>query len=323
MNSKLGWIAGVAALGSAVAPGAACDLCAINSATTARAEATGFVFSLASQYINSHTLQFESQEFKVPNQEFLETSITHVVPGFNFNRDLGVSLNVPIVRKDFRLYDPGAVVPRDEKSEGIGDLSLIARWTPFSLQKMTHGFRVNLLAGVKLPSGDTRYLRQDVAQNTALGLGHNHAFSGVHLHDVTLGTGSVDGVFGVTTYSRWKRFMATTEAQYYLRTEALGFRFGDTVMLSGGPGFYLVTKPNFTLNLQAVGRFENTESSYYGAKIDTETGMREIYIGPQMTVTVGQHFSAQAGGDIPLDMRNRGLQVTPDYRVHASVSWSF
>jgi hypothetical protein len=306
----------------------ACDLCAIYGATTARSEATGPVFTLAEQYMSEHTLQYHSQRIIVDNPEFLDTSITHLIPGYNFNRDFGLNLNIPLIHHNFRWYDALTGNYHNGTSQGLGDISLIGRWTPIANQNMTRSFRLNLLGGIKFPTGDTQFLREDVAQNNALtaiyGSGHEHAFSAVHLHDLTLGSGSVDAVFGITANARYKRVFLTAEAQYYLRTEGESdFRFGDTVMLSGGPGAYLVLKKSFTLNLQAVARFENTEHSFYGPEISNQTGMREIYAGPQLTTTIGQHFSAQIGGDLPIDIRNSGFQVVPDYRIHGSLTWSF
>ena len=116
----------------------------------------------------------------------------------------------------------------------------------------------------------------------------------------------------------------TAEAQYYLRTEGTdGFRFGNTVMISGGPGAFIVLKKDFTLSLQGVARFEHEAQSSYSGRESNQTGMQAIYAGPQLTMSAGRHFSAQVGGDIPIDIKNHGLQVVPDYRVHGSLTWSF
>lgn len=307
----------------------ACDLCAINNATVSRSEASGAVFTLGEQYISAETTQLRGQEVVLPDPTFLHTSVTHFIPGYNFNRDLGVSLNIPFVRKEFDFYNYFFNERHAGKTQGVGDISLIGRWTPWSMQEMTHSLRFNLFAGVKLPTGDSRYLREDVAEEKQLdaffgGPNHDHTFNGVHLHDLTLGSGSVDGVFGFTTSARWKRLFATAEAQYYLRTEGESqFTFGNTVMVSGGPGAYVISRSHFTLSLQAVGRFENSERDSYGYKTSGQTGMREIYVGPDIGLTAGQHFSGKVGADIPLDIRNNGLQTIPDFRVHASLTWSF
>jgi hypothetical protein len=330
---KLSFVLLVGAAILACVASRACELCAINNATSARAEATGFVFSLGEQFISSHTPQYRSQPLPQQphtfiNDQYLDTSVTHLIPGFNFNRDLGVSLNVPIVRKEYRYYRFGDLDNRAGKGEGLGDLALVLRWTPWSIQKMTHSARFNLFGGLKMPTGDTRRLREDVQQEAffdqVFGVGHDHAFSAVHLHDLTLGSGSYDGIFGATANARWKKFFATAEGQYYLRTHGEGdFKFGDTLMLSGGPGVYAFVDSAFTFGMQAALRYENTERSLYGSKPSAQTGMREIYGGPEIFLTAGPHFSAKFGGDIPVDIRNSGLQIVPDWRLHASLTWSF
>lgn len=311
----------------------ACELCAINNATSARAESTGFVFTLGEQYIYEHTQQLRGQPVATQphtflNDQYLDTSVTHLIPGYNFNRDLGVSLNVPLVRKEYSYYRFGDLDNTTGKSEGLGDLALVLRWTPWAVQKMTHSVRFNLFGGVKAPTGDTRRLREDVQQEAffdqVFGPGHDHTFSAVHSHDLALGSGSYDGIFGATANARWKKLFGTAEAQYYLRTHGeLDFKFGDAVMLSGGPGMYVVVGSAFTLGVQGVMRYENTERSLYGSKPSGQTGMREIYAGPEVFVTAGPSFSAKFGGDLPVDIRNNGLQIVPDWRVHASVTWSF
>jgi len=286
------------------------------------------VFILAEQYISEHTLQLQSEEIVVPDPEFLESSITHIIGGYNFNRDVGVNLNIPIERHKFRIYDPIGGNFSEGISKGLGEISLIGRWTPYSDESMTHSFRVNLLGGIKLPTGDSEFVRKDVEQHKTLdaiyGTGHDHVFNAVHLHDLALGSGSVDAVFGITANARYKRAFFTVEGQYYLRTEGESdFEFGDTAMISGGPGVYIILKKDFTLSFQGVFRYEETLRSSYSGQESNQTGMREIYGGPQITMTIGSHFGAQAGGDIPIDIHNNGFQVVPDYRVHGSLTWSF
>jgi hypothetical protein len=47
------------------------------------------------------------------------------------------------------------------------------------------------------------------------------------------------------------------------------------------------------------------------------------YLGPQIGFTWGQHFSANAGVDVPLGIANHRLQNVPDYRVHGGIAWRF
>lgn len=304
-----------------------CDLCAITSATNARGESTsGLVFSVAEQYISAHNLQFEGRSISVFDPEYLDSSTTHLVPGYNFTESLGLSLNIPVITRSFRIYDLAG--GRNGTISGLGDTSLIGRWQVFSRESMKRSYRANLLAGVKFPTGDADQVRQDVALedffNSFFPTGHDHAISGVHPHDLALGSGSFDGVFGASLSGRWSRYFLAADAQYYLRTKGeSGFAYGDTVMLSGGPGAYVWLDDDFTVSLQAVALHETTGRSSYSGKKSNQTGMTATYLGPQAGLTVGGHFSFKAGVDVPVRIDNNGLQSVPDYRIHGTVAWRF
>lgn len=51
--------------------------------------------------------------------------------------------------------------------------------------------------------------------------------------------------------------------------------------------------------------------------------MTAWYVGPQLSFTVGAHFSGNAGVDIPVDISINGFQNVPDYRIRAGVNWRF
>src|SRR5204863_3935748 len=118
-----------------------CDLCAIYRATNARGESSaGFQMTLSEQYIEYGTLQKDSERYdKLPYKDaYLDTSITHIVPAYNFSDQFGISLNIPLVYRDFRRIQTDYPLPPDFKVAdtesgslfGLGDVSLIGRWTP-------------------------------------------------------------------------------------------------------------------------------------------------------------------------------------------------
>ena len=53
------------------------------------------------------------------------------------------------------------------------------------------------------------------------------------------------------------------------------------------------------------------------------TGMTTWWLGPALIFTWGNHFSAQAEVDVPLSIRNNGIQNVPDYRIRDGVTWRF
>src|SRR5436190_7916200 len=110
---SIGWMLVVAfnALALLVPAGRlnACDLCAIYRATNTRGESSaGFLMTLSEQYVSYGTLQQDSEQGQLSPARlplkgaYLDTSITHLVPAYNFSDQFGLSLNVPLIYRDFR-----------------------------------------------------------------------------------------------------------------------------------------------------------------------------------------------------------------------------
>jgi len=311
----------------------ACDLCAVYNADSANGgSAAGFTLSLAEQYVPYKTVQLNGEELppSLLDEAFVESSITHLVPAWNFSERFGVSLNVPYVHKDFFRYQRTITGFFSESGteSGLGDMSLIGRLTAYRFSEADASLFVNLLAGVKFPTGDADRVAEEVSTtrelDEAFGTGHQHAFGGVHLRDIALGSGSWDGVFGVTMNSRWKRMLFNAQFQYYLRTPGESdYEYGDEWMISGGPGIYLFLRDGFSLSLQALVVYDDMQPDTLLGRENLNTGMEAFYVGPQINLTIGEHFSANAGIDIPLEIDNQGLQNVPDWRLHGGLSWRF
>lgn len=328
-------MAGFVALGFLAAgfSGQGCDLCAINNAASTRPDGgRGFVLSLAQQYIPSGTVQLDGRSLPASllDSVYLESFQTHLVPTYNVSDRLGFSLNVPYVYRSFNRLQltPSGVSSERGTEQGLGDLSAIVRFAPVHLQKMKWSFGINAYGGAKFPTGDTARVRDEVASTKALdalyGVGHQHAVSGVHLRDLALGSGSWDGVFGLGINSRWTRWFFNSHAQYYLRTAgASDYRYGSEWMVSTGPGAYLVTKPSFTVSLQALLSYDEMAPDRVFSHDVSSTGMRAWYLGPDLKITLGEHASLNAGVDLPLSIDNRGLQNVPEFRFHGGLSWRF
>jgi len=237
---------------------------------------------------------------------------------------------VPYVHKQFfRFQRTGTGVFTESGTEsGLGDMSLIARLTAYQRAGENSSLFVNLLGGVKFPTGDADRVTEEVDTTRELDLiygpGHQHAFGGVHLRDIALGSGSWDGVFGVTANSRWKRILFNAQFQYYLRTPGESdYEYGDEWMLSGGPGVYLFLRDGFSLSLQALAVYDHVQPDIVLGRENLNTGMEAFYLGPQINLSIGMHFSANVGLDIPLEIDNQGLQNVPDWRLHGGLSWRF
>src|SRR5438874_2219501 len=65
--------------------------------------------------------------------------------------------------------------------------------------------------------------------------------SGIHGHDLTLGTGSYDGIFGEQTALRYKNIFFETNIQFTLRGDGTHqYHFANDLVWAGGPGYYIV-----------------------------------------------------------------------------------
>lgn len=312
----------------------ACDLCSISSADSARREgAKGPILTLSEQFVPFSDLQVNGEPYPgstMLHQAFYDRFITHLVPGYNFSRSFGLSLNVPYVYGDFRRVEVtplGEFVDEKGTVSGLGDLSLIGRWSVLQKQGADYDATVNLLAGVKFPTGDTDRLEDERVNELRylklFGPIHAHALGGIHQHDLSPGTGSFDGIFGASANLRWQRIFFFAQFQYYLRTEAIDYEMGDLTIVSGGPGVFLVQNKDVTLSLLANVFYENQLPDEAFGQPNNQTGLSAWYMGPQVAFSWGKHFSMNAGADLPLVIWNRGIQSVPEYRVHGGLNWKF
>lgn len=320
---------------------AACDLCAVYRDGDTRGEYNpGLVLGVAEQFIPYRTAQVEGHEVTPGFREHVDSSITHVVVGYNFSRHFGISLNTPFTHFDFKRWDfrypiapPGQPIVEEGTETGLGDLALIGRLAVFQKTTTDYSFLVNLLGGVKFPTGDDQRLEAEMEQTRIYdsllppNTPHDplgHSISSVHQHALALGSGSFDGIFGVTANASYDRWFFDAQFQYYLRTEgSTGFRYGDELMLSGGPGALLLWNQTRTLALQANAVYDRMDRDQLGGRTSTRTGSTAWYLGPQLNFSWKAQLSANLGVDVPLSIDNGGYQSVPDYRLHGGVSWRF
>jgi hypothetical protein len=317
----------------------ACDLCAIYSAENARGQSSqGFLAGASELFVPYRTLQFEGKEFET--EDYLDSSITHVFGTYNFSDRFGLSLSIPLITETFRRSEvrfapaaPPVFQVENGTESGVGDIALIGRWTVYERKTMKHSFSLGIFGGMKFPTGDASRVKDEVEQAAIFqsflppGVPHDplaHNVSGVHDRMIALGSGSFDGIAGLNLFANWKRAFFTGQFQYYIRTEGeSSFKYGNELLISGGPGGYLLLRDSFTLSLQLNAAYENHAHDELLGEVSHYTGMTAWYLGPTVTVTLGEHIACNAGVDLPLDISNGGLQNVPNYRIHGGVSWRF
>lgn len=298
----------------------ACDLCAVYSATESRGEiGRGLYAGVAEQFTHFGTLQEDGRE--VPNEanQWLDSSITQLLVGYNFTERVGIQFNLPLIYRSFSRPH-GFETDRDTES-GIGDALLVGHAQIFRSESLDHTFAWNVLGGVKLPTGDSQRLEEEVHE-------HDHdpgaPESGIHGHDLTLGSGSWDGIVGTSLYGRWGRAYATASAQYAIRSRGdFDYRFADDLTWSGGPGVFVLLEDDYTLSLQACVTGEHKGKDDLAGEIAEDTGITSVFLGPEVHFTWRSQLSAEFAADFPVSIENTALQIVPDYRLRAALTWHF
>src|SRR6266404_4865552 len=112
-------------------PALACDLCAIYAASQARGEAgRGLFAGVAEQYTHFGTVQVDGHEVSNPSGQYLDSSISQLFAGYNFNEQFGWQFNLPVIYRTFNRPDGAGGIERGTES-GLGDISLLATFVPY------------------------------------------------------------------------------------------------------------------------------------------------------------------------------------------------
>lgn len=298
----------------------ACDLCAIYSATQARGEAgKGFLVGVAEQFTHYGTLQSEGSEVANPAGQFLDSSISQVFVGYNPIDRFGIQFNAPIIYRSFRRPEGSAIV--EDTEAGLSDTSLLANFQAYRHAEVHSTLIWNLQAGVKFPTGSTRRLEEETHEvEPAPG----QALSGIHGHDLTLGSGSYDGLLGTSMYGRWHRLFLNGAMQYAIRSQGdYEYQFANDLTWTGGPGYLVLMTDDYTLAAQVNVSGETKGRDEFHGETAEDTGITSVYVGPQISGTWHERWSAEVGLDLPVLRDNTALQIVPDYRVRLAMTLRF
>ena len=318
----------------------ACDLCGCFTpqVTEPQVQTThpGFYAGLSEQFTHFGTLQFEGDEVPNPTGQYLESSITQLFAGYEINERFALQINAPIIDREFKRPE-GFRIDRGSET-GAGDLSLLLRTVVFKYS--SHGsrtfdfsgknpvaiehepdltFSAVLLTGLKLPTGDSSRLEEEFHEIEIPGAPP----SGIHGHDLTLGTGSFDGILGEQNSLRFKNIFVETNLQFTLRGDgAHQYHFANDLVWSGGPGYYFVRNRDTIAGLEFELSGEYKDVDRFRDKHADDTGVTSVFVGPRIVLSRG-HWSAEASVELPALIENTALQAVPDYRLRAGFSFHF
>jgi hypothetical protein len=297
----------------------ACDLCAVYSASESRGEiGKGLYAGVAEQFTQFGTLQDNGTQVPNESNQWLDSSITQLLLGYNFNERVGVQFNLPLIYRSFSRPE-GFETDRGTES-GLGDALLLGHLQLFRSESQHGTFTWNLLGGVKLPTGSSARIAEELDEMEVPGAPE----SGIHGHDLALGSGSWDGLVGTSVYARWKRAFATASVQYAIRSRGdYDYQYANDLTWSGGPGALLWLDDRGTLSLQLNCTGEHKGTDNLAGETAVDTGITSVFLGPEVHFTWGSKLSAELGFDLPVSIDNTALQLVPDWRVRAALTWHF
>lgn len=304
----------------AAAPATACDLCAAYSAMEAKTAKPGLNLGVFEQYTHFGTIQVDGRDIGNPADQYLDSSITQFIVGYQVNDKVGLQVNIPYINRSFRRTTPDGAIETGHES-GLGDLSLLARYRLYQHLSEDTIFAWDVIGGIKFPTGSSDRLKEELAEAD---FPPDTPESGVHGHDLALGSGSYDGIVGTALFARWKRLFATGNVQYAIRTSGdLDYRYANDLTWSVKPGGYLWLDHHGSAGLQLALSGETKNVDTFAGATAPDTGISSVFLGPDLSLTWRENLSAEVGAEIPVMVHNTALQIVPDYKIHAAVTWRF
>jgi len=346
------------ALATSVVTTSACDLCGCYTPqmeampqgpdlsafglTPAAAEQRGWLghtyLAVAEQFTHFGTVQIDGLEVANPTGQYLDSSITQIVAGYSFNSRFALQINVPLIYRSFERPE-GFAIDRGTES-GLGDISILGKFVVFHKEiggaatlkfddpKNPHIVETRepdltmsllVIGGVKFPTGGTSRLKEEFNEVEVPGAPE----SGIHGHDLTLGTGSYDGVIGGQAALRYKSFFFQADTQFAARGDgAHQYNFANDLSWSAGPGYYFVRNRHTIVGLQCACSGEHKDVDRFQGRPAEDTGITAVYLGPRVVASFGK-ISGELAVELPVSIDNTALQVVPDYRLHASLAIRF
>ncbi|HMJ05824.1 MAG TPA: hypothetical protein VK474_06165 [Chthoniobacterales bacterium] len=296
-----------------------------------------FYFGAAEQFTHFATVQIDGREVPNPSGQYEDSSITQLTAGVVVTPRLSLQINLPLIYRSFERPE-GFAIDRGTES-GVGDISLLANFVLFQSERNGEArassadgknplevrdepnvaVAASVFGGVKLPTGDSDRLREEFDEVEVPGAPE----SGIHGHDLTLGTGSFDAIIGGQASLRYRSCFVSAETQFTLRGDgAHQYHFANDLSWSGGPGYYLMRRRDAVVGLQCACAGEHKDVDRFRGEVADDTGITSVFLGPRV---IGSYrkLSGELALEFPVAIENTALQVVPDYRLRASFTVRF
>jgi hypothetical protein len=216
---------------------------------------------------------------------------------YMFNHDWGVMAEIPVTHRGFLTADPGT--PTEFDHTALGDVRLMATYSGFSPDMST-----GIIAGVKLPTGDSTYANFD--PDVEIGSGSTDLLLGGY-HSGLL---SSDGVFGYYGQILWQHEIATQH----------GYTPGSELNASLGASYngWMIGTTELSPVLQAVMSVRGRDG---GTGDPDNTGYTRLLISPGLKADMGS-WKLYGDLEIPVYQAVTGNQLIAPVALKFIASYS-
>lgn len=192
--------------------------------------------------------------------------IIHTIIAVDVTNRLTINTDIPYVTKHYIEVDSHPRVGQNQKSQGLGDMTLTGDYRFFQDETKSLG----VIAGLKLPTGNTK---------------EYNSFGGLMEPELQPGTGSLDYIGGISGSLHPNNMDFSASAIYIYRTEGKqNYRAGDllSITLHGGKTFIL--REQLTLTLGAILNNQLEKKANNEGGFIKDSGGFTMLAGPQLSL---------------------------------------
>jgi len=249
-----------------------------------------------------------SRDPSAANRDVKVSGLVSVL-GYGVTRDFALFGVLPYLDKRLDLDVGGQRVTRSD--QGIGDLTLLGRYTAYQSDAPGRTFRVSPFLGVKAPTG------RDDTQDA---LGRLPS-------PIQLGTGSWDALGGVVATYQTLAYQFDSQISYKANSEANGFRFGNVAKLDASIQYRVWPQalgggvPAFLYGVLEAN-LVHAEKNRMGGVDDPNSGGTTLFLTPGLQY-VTQKWILEAGIQIPVVQNLNGTALKNNYILHTGFRVNF
>ncbi len=315
MNFRIAAASAIALLALAPAAAHACSACGCNLDTDEGSAATGFSVDERLDYVNQDSLWLGGGKAPasltdptIGDQHEVQRNTTTLwyttTIDYQSTGAWGVSVAVPAQYRTHSTYNTQDWDASKSQWNALGDVRVVGRYA------VTEDKSLNLLAGMKLPTGSTTL---DFLHGESMGSAVDPGLQpGSGTWDLLLGSsqnGRITDKLGWFTQEMWQRPLKQQN----------GFAPGQTI--NGSIGVRYTIDDTFTPQLQF-----NAQNRWRDQGVNADipnSGGEVVYASPGLFVNVTDDTSVYGFVQLPVYQRVGGLELVPGYSASLGVKHRF